>query len=86
MHPAAQCLPLVHARMGWSWSSQRPDEVLVDEARNRLTIKSQNFVIADLAREHGSFYFHSAHDLDEAQWDAGQARDITDNICMLIGL
>lgn len=86
MHPAAQCLPLLHARLGWSWTSERPDEVLVDEARNRLTIKSQNYVIADLAPEHGRFYFHGVNDLDEACWNAGQARDVTDLICMQMGL
>lgn len=86
MHQAANCLPVLHARHGWSWTSERPDEVVVNEPRNRMAIKSQNYVIADLAPAHGSFYFHRACDLDEACWGASQKCDMTDHICMLMGL
>lgn len=86
MQAAANCLPVLHARHGWSWTSERPDEVVVDEPRNRLAIKSQNYVIVDLAPEHGQFYFLESNGLEYDCWNAGQKCDRTDHICMLMGL
>ena len=87
MRSAADCQAIIHAWHGYSYDSSRVGEkCIVDEARNRISIKSQNYVGADL----NPGFSCLVHDVDESIWRGDmpglEANQISETFAMLMGL